>query len=153
MNRIKRFGIFLMTLFVEIIFFIIFYNIYSEMFKFINAYYISFIICVCFFVSVTRLYKYIFYKKFNINLNNDILIIFTAPLIICLILLFFAPILGWVLIIPFVLNFYILLAYLIVNTLIWGYKKYTEKREMKEHIKNIKEKIDATIPIKHSDKL
>jgi len=94
--------------------------------------FIALITSVCFFVTLIKLYRYLFRRKFDINLNADIIAILIVALVF------------WSVIFPIIfmhlLHFYISAAYLITDILIWCIKKYREKREIKEHIKSINEK-------------
>ena len=139
MNTQKRLGIFFLTLLIEIIFLTITYHILTTMPKNINDYYILMVVCVCFLLMLTQLYKHLVYKKLDINLNKDIIFIFVVSLGFW----FSIPILGAVIFRIF--HFYILAAYLVLNLFIWGIKKYIEKRDIKKHIENIKEKTEIDV--------
>ena len=138
MNKIKRAGLFLLTVLAVAIFLIATYYILILIGIVVSTglsrseLYISLMIGLCFFITLVKLYRYLFRKKFGINLNADIIFVFAAPSVFWLLI----PILGAVLF--FYLHFIALAVYLMADILIWGIRTYIERREIREYVKNMK---------------
>ena len=135
MNKIKRVGLFLLTvLAVAILLVAAIYIFFIGLSR--NGLYISLIVGLCFFTTLAKLYRHLFRQKFGINLNADIIFVLAAPSV-------FWMWLGWIFgiwaAILFYSHFIGLIAYLMADILIWGIRTYIERREIREYVKNIKE--------------